>query len=140
MSYPPCQAARMINRRNFLQSVSVLLGAAWARTVFGNAVARGEPALLEPPDDAEWDWWRNLRRTPLLASEDPFANALCHAAAARREVTIIYDGGSEPGEPRRIAPLGVFEVEGYRGVYVLAFCLKRGAERTFRLERIVSLA
>lgn len=130
----------MINRRSFLQRVTLLIGAGWAKTVFGADVARAEPVLRDPPEDGGWDWWRNLLRTPIARSDDPLTNTLCRAAAARRQVTILYDGGSDPNSPRRIAPLGVFEVDGYRGVYVHAFCTKRQAERTFRLDRIVSLA
>jgi predicted DNA-binding transcriptional regulator YafY len=140
MSYPVCLNEGMINRRNFLQRFTLLLGAGWAKTMFGADVARAEPVLRDPPENADWDWWRDLPRTPIARSDDPLTNSLCRAAVGRRQVSILYDGGLEPNSPRRIAPLGVFEVDGYRGVYVLAFCTKRQAERTFRLDRIVSAA
>ena len=66
-------------------------------------------------------------------------DALCHAAVWRRDVTILYEGGSQPGGGRTISPLGVFMVTGYEGTYVHAHCHQRDAERTFRVERITAI-
>ncbi len=127
----------MINRRNFLRLFGLL-----GFTGFGSGsleVLTRRPPLLDPPDDASWDWWRELPRTPVVTSDDPATDCLCRAARLRREVTILYDGGSEPGAGRKISPLGVFQVEGYHGTYIHAFCHLRSAERTFRVERIAAL-
>ncbi len=126
----------MMNRRSFLGNVSVLLGSGLAALVFPQA---GRALLLDPPDDGDWDWWRNLDRNPLTDSDDPIASALIRAAAARRDLWIVYAGGCNPGESRKISPQGAFAVKGYSGIYAEAFCHKRGARRTFRVERITSV-
>ena len=77
--------------------------------------------------------------TPLTGSEDPFAAAMIHAAAAHRDLWIVYSGGREPGISRKISPLGVFTVEGYSGIYAEAFSHKRKTYRTFQIERIASI-
>jgi len=129
------QARGMINRRSFLGSLCSLCGAGLAALPFAHTHA----PLQELPEDGDWDWWRNLKRTPLANSNDPFAAAIIRAAAARRQLWIVYEGGSSPGEPRKISPLGVFTVEGYTGTYAEAFCHNRAARRTFRIERIASI-
>ena len=91
-------------------------------------------------EDDGWAWWRNLPRTLLSASDDPFAAALIQAAARRSDIRIVYSGGSEVGGSRVISPLGVFTVEGYQGIYVSALCHRRNSERVFRLDRIEALA
>jgi len=125
----------MINRRSFLGSLATLCGSGLAALPFGHTHA----PLQDPPEDGDWDWWRALKRTPLTHSDDPFASAMIHAAEARRDLWIVYAGGSNPGEPRKISPLGIFTVEGYTGTYAEAFCHKRAARRTFRIERITSV-
>lgn len=125
----------MINRRHFIALAPV----AGLFELLRGSIPAVPARLREPPDDAGWDWWKNLPRTPLATSEDPTTDCLCRAAAFRNEVTILYDGGSEPGASRRIAPLGVFTVEGFSGTYVHALCHTRDAERTFRVERITSV-
>ena len=127
----------MIDRRGFLG----ILPSAGILGFLGFALKRPAQAskLEEPPNDASWDWWRNLPRTPLARSNDPMTNSLCQAAMRRQEVTILYDGGSQPGVHRRISPLGVFMVEGFAGIYVHAYCHSRQAQRTFRIEHITAL-
>jgi predicted DNA-binding transcriptional regulator YafY len=125
----------MINRRSFLGSLAALCGSGLAALRFGHT----HSPLQDPPEDGDWDWWRNLNRTPLTNSNDPFASALIRAAASRRDLWIVYEGGSKPGENRKISPLGVFTVEGYTGTYAEAFCHNRAARRTFRIERIASI-
>ena len=128
----------MINRRSFLGSLAALCGAGLAAFPFSQ-ISPSPVTLQDPSEDGEWDWWRNLIRTPLTGSDDPFASEMIRAAAARRDLWIIYEGGSNPGETRKILPLGVFTVEGYTGTYAEAFCHKRAAHRTFRIERIASV-
>ncbi len=127
----------MINRRSFLS----LLPSAWVFSFLRGFLpaVKDIPTLREPPDDAAWDWWKNLPRTPLARSDDPMTDSLCHSSAYRLDVTILYNGGTTPEYPRVISPLGVFTVEGYKGTYVHAFCHEREAERTFRIERITAL-
>jgi len=138
---PPLYDGRVINRRSFLGSISALMASGAAVLAFPHAVTCQNPlALADPPENGEWDWWRNLNRTLLTTSDDPFASALVRAAAARRDLWIVYAGGTSPGEPRKISTLGVFTVEGYAGTYAEAFCHKRDSRRTFRVERIASLA
>lgn len=138
LSHPLCETLRMITRRHFLllAPLAGLFGLAegWAKTAV-KPVAK----LRQAPDDSDWDLWKNLPRTPLARSEAPMADALCHAAAWRRDVTILYEGGSMPGGGRTISPLGVFMVTGYEGTYVHALCHQRDAERTFRVERITAI-
>jgi len=130
----------MINRRSFLGRVAALFGSGLAALSFPLIGGIGNfPGLIDPPEDGDWDWWRNLPRTALTSSDDPFAAAMIRAAAARRDLWIVYQGGSNPGESRKVTPLGVFTVEGYAGIYVEAFCHKRDARRTFRVERIASV-
>lgn len=120
--------------------VPVLCGSGLAVLATRRAGASDNPvALMAPPEDGDWDWWRDLDRTPLTISDDPFACALIRAAAVRRDLWIVYEGGSSPGESRKISPLGVFTVEGYQGIYVEAFCHNRQDMRTFRVERIASV-
>jgi predicted DNA-binding transcriptional regulator YafY len=122
----------MINRRSFLGTLAALCGSG----LFPHA---GHVALADPPDDGDWDWWRNLHRTPLTVSDDPFASAMIRAAASRRDLWIVYEGGSSSGAARKVSPLGVFTVDGYVGTYVEAYCHKRRNMRTFRMERITSV-
>lgn len=125
-----------MNRRTFLTALPVL---AFSAGIISRLVPeQGVPgAFIE---DDEWNWWRNLPRTILSASDDPFAAALIQAAARRSNIRIVYAGGSEVGGSRVISPLGVFTVEGYEGVYVSALCHRRNAERVFRLDRIEAVA
>ncbi len=128
----------MINRRNFLRLFAMLGFSGGTFRASVEAVTPQSP-LLDPPDDADWDWWRELPRTPVVMSADRTTGCRCRAARLRREVTIFYEGGSEPGKGRKISPLGVFQAEGYSGTYVHAFCHVRSAERTFRIERIAAV-
>ena len=137
LSHPPCEIGVMINRRSFLSLVPGIGLAGFLRGA--KALVKDTALLREPPEGGDWDWWRNLPRTPLACSDDPMTKSLCQTAALRQDVTILYDGGSQPGQSRRISPLGVFTVEGYRGTYVHAFCRLREAERTFRVDRIHAL-
>jgi hypothetical protein len=77
--------------------VPVLCGSGLAALAFLRAGASENPAgLMPPPENGDWDWWRNLNRTPLTSSDDPFAAAMIRSAAARRNLWIVYQCGSKP--------------------------------------------
>ena len=125
-----------MNRRTFLAALPVL---AFSAGIISRLVPeQGVPSAFIEDDD--WNWWRNLPRTLLSVSDDPFAAALIQAAARRSDIRIVYAGGSEVGGSRVISPLGVFTVEGFQGIYVSALCHRRNAERVFRLDRIEAVA
>ena len=100
----------MINRRSFLGMVPVRWGSG-ALSILRHGASENPVGLLPPPENGDWDWWRNLNRTPLTISDDPFASAMIRAAAARRNLWIVYQGGSNPGESRKISPLGPPDLE-----------------------------
>lgn len=125
-----------MNRRSFLTALPALVLSGVLPRCLDAQKRRVSANHLE---DDNWAWWRNLPRTLLTESSDPFAAVLIQAAARRGRVTIHYSGGSNPGATRLISPLGGFTVEGYDGVYVTAICHERNAESVFRLDRIESL-
>ncbi|WP_041330807.1 WYL domain-containing protein [Roseiflexus castenholzii] len=68
-------------------------------------------------------------------NEHDLLETLCRAIAQRRTVTIEYDTGGEGRVERRtVRPL---ELERRHDAwYLRAYCLRRQAERTFRLDRV----
>jgi len=126
-----------MNRRSFLSALPALFFSGGFLRCFA---APKRPIRIRCGDDCTWAWWRNLPRTLLTESDDPFAAKLIQVAAHRGRVRIRYSGGSDPGATRSISPLGVFSVDGYEGIYVTAICHERNAERTFRSDRIEALA
>ncbi|MCX7869158.1 MAG: WYL domain-containing protein [Terrimicrobiaceae bacterium] len=130
----------MIKRRTFLGRNLLLVVSGWAGLALGIEKLGWGGRAAAPEEEGDWDWWRNLPRTLITSSDDPLIGSLCRAAAARRRVTILYRGGTEPGSARRVTPLGIFQVDGRPGVYLEAFCWTRRAGRTFRLDRIASMA
>jgi len=140
MSYRLTYDLGVMNRRLFLPKLSALCGSGLTALAFlGTGGSEAPAPLKSSPDNAAWDWWRNLKRIPLTASDDQLTALFIRAAAARRSLWVVYHGGSRSGESRKVSPLGVFGVEGYEGIYVAAFCHERNAERTFRVDRITAV-
>ena len=81
----------------------------------------------------------SLPRVSVIESDNPVAAALIRSDAHQERVTIVYAGGSEPGESRTISPSRGFRVEGCEVVFVSASCHRRDAERVFRLDRVQAL-
>ena len=85
----------------------------------------------------EWlEQWRDADRVTAETSTDPRAKLLLEARRTGDGVDIIYFGGSTPGASRVIFPRRLFKVKGYNSIYVEAYCQTRGADRTFRLDKI----
>jgi predicted DNA-binding transcriptional regulator YafY len=85
----------------------------------------------------EWlEQWRDADRVTAETSTDPLAKLLLEARRTGDGVDIIYFGGSTPGASRVIFPRRLFKVKGYNSIYVEAYCQTRGADRTFRLDKI----
>ena len=73
---------------------------------------------------------------PRLGATDPAFPAVLRAIQALREIRFEYRrAGSVDPAPRRLQPWGLTSVRGHW--YVTGFDLDRGAERVFRLSRIV---
>lgn len=87
--------------------------------------------------DDEWlQRWQDAGQVTVLTSRDPLARLLLEACRTGDGVDIIYFGGSTPGVSRVICPHRLFKVKGYDSIYVEAYCNTRGADRTFRLDKI----
>jgi hypothetical protein len=88
--------------------------------------------------DATLAEWSLARRRPLPTSAllGAVESRLHEAARTEKEVAIRYQGGSTPGETRRILPKELFAVEGFPRVYVLAHDVAKNEARVFRLDRI----
>lgn len=89
--------------------------------------------------DSNDEWlqqWREADRVTLQTSKNPLAKLLIEACNSGDGVEIIYFGGSTPGGYRVIYPRRLFKVRGYNSIYVEAYCETRGADRTFRLDKI----
>ena len=89
--------------------------------------------------DSNDEWlqdWQDADRVTIEKSRDALAKLLLEACGTGDEVDIIYFGGSTPGASRVICPRRLFKVKGYNSIYVEAYCRTRGADRTFRLDKI----
>ena len=138
-----------MKRRNFFALLGGLAAAVVAAPGFRSGEKRGRSGLILPGDFEEdpydcsggaWEWWQDLPRTILTESDDPVVARLILAAERRTKLRVSYRGGSEPCITRTISPVGVFTVEGCAGVYVAAYCHRRRAARTFRVDRIAAVA
>ncbi|MFO0905723.1 MAG: exonuclease domain-containing protein [Pirellulales bacterium] len=100
----------LIGRRPAIQSVAQLFEVcpAWSFE------ARG--ALVDRPPAGFEDLWR--------------------AIGSQQPLTLVYDGGNQPGVARVVTPLGVVRTRGQ--LYLSALCHASGIEKTFRLDKIVS--
>ena len=81
--------------------------------------------------------WEDLDRSPVTQTDDPSVRPFLEAISRGDGLSVTYLGGSSPGSKRRIRPLAVFTVEGFDSYYLRAYCLERGEERTFRLDKII---
>lgn len=76
---------------------------------------------------------------PLISAEEPAFDALWQAAQERRPVVFEYRrAGSTQSSTRHLQPWGVLRSSGRW--YVVGYDTDRGAERVFRLSRIVGTA
>lgn len=100
----------LIGRRPAIQSVAQLFDVcpAWSFEAFG--------ALVDRPPAGFEDLWRAINQ--------------------QQPVSMVYDGGAQPGVPRVVTPLGVVRTRDQ--LYLSAYCHASGIEKTFRLDKIVS--
>jgi len=68
--------------------------------------------------------------------DGPFVALLRRARAEGRPVTLVYRGGHNPGEPRRVKPRDLYCLDGV--AYLEADCHEEGILKTFRTDRIVA--
>jgi len=87
-------------------------------------------------DDDRLTDWDLADRSTVSQSSDAMVRRLLEAVANGECLSVIYHGGSTPGGRRKIRPQGVFQVSGYGGTSLKAYCEKRGEVRTFRADRL----
>lgn len=80
--------------------------------------------------------WKKADRRRVSHSNDAMTNRLIGAATAGERLSVIYHGGSTPGEQRTIQPKEIFHVSGYAGAYVHAYCELRHELRIFRVDQL----
>lgn len=79
-------------------------------------------------------WWKDYS----LAGRNPVLRTLIDAVNTKRDVDLIYDGGSTKGETRRLTPIGI--VRNPDGDYLQAFCHKDKTNKRYYLSRIKDVA
>lgn len=79
---------------------------------------------------------KNLKweRYSLLKSENPIILRLIPAIESKKEISIIYNRGSKPGEIRPVLPLGI--VRNPDGDYLMAFCPRDQQNKRFYLDHV----
>lgn len=112
------------------------------RAFYNQLMERG--VLLEPQSEhqrpiARWnDDWRNTAGSTAPGPGDILLPPAIHAAIVEnRTIEIIYLDGQGNRTCRRITPRQALANNG--GVHILAFCHLRQAERSFRLDRILTV-
>ncbi|QDK38988.1 exonuclease domain-containing protein [Bdellovibrio sp. NC01] len=75
-------------------------------------------------------WWKDYS----LSGRDPILRTLIDSINTKRDIDMIYDGGSNKGETRRVKPIGI--VRNPDGDYLQAFCLKDQTAKRYYLSRI----
>ncbi len=89
-------------------------------------------------EDAEYlAAWQRAPREPLFYSDEPHLWRVLAACWQQEPLTFDYWGGTEPGARRTVVPRSVFTVPGYGGIWCEAWCTRRNALRTFRLDRML---
>lgn len=97
---------------------------------------------LSPPlatEDELYALAGKLRFEPLrdLLQKAPRGFELLWLAVTRRQtVSLIYQGGSQPGVAREVTPLGIAQSSGQ--LYLTALCHQSQIEKSFRVDRIAS--
>ncbi|XGC80293.1 exonuclease domain-containing protein [Bdellovibrio bacteriovorus] len=76
-------------------------------------------------------WWKDYS---LLALNDTRFSNLKTAIYAKKDIDMIYGGGSKKGETRRITPIGI--VRNPDGDYLQAFCHQEKVAKRYYLNRI----
>lgn len=80
-------------------------------------------------------WWRDYS---LLSLNDVNFKTLIEAINLKKDVDLIYQGGSAKGETRRLTPIGI--VRNPDGDYLQAFCHKDKVAKRYYLNRIADVA
>lgn len=80
-------------------------------------------------------WWRDYSLQSL--NDEKFKN-LMTAINAKKDVDLVYDGGSSRGETRRVTPIGI--VRNPDGDYLFALCHKDQKTKRYYLTRISDAA
>lgn len=79
-------------------------------------------------------WWKDYS----LAGRNPILQILIEAVLAKKDIDLVYDGGSAKGETRRLTPIGI--VRNPDGDYLQAFCHKDKSNKRYYLSRIKDVA
>lgn len=80
-------------------------------------------------------WWRDYS---LLSLSDNKFKTLIDAINGKKNVDLVYQGGSAKGETRRLTPIGI--VRNPDGDYLQAFCHKDQTAKRYYLNRIADVA
>lgn len=75
-------------------------------------------------------WWRDYS----LLKNDNNLCSLIEAIQTKKDIDMIYEGGSAKGETRRVTPIGI--VRNPDGDYLQAFCHKDKTNKRYYLSRI----
>lgn len=85
------------------------------------------------------DWWMSAPRIPYWTAADKKTARILLAIHCGSRLQFRYLGGSRPGSKRSVTPAKLFVTSANSPVYLEAWCHKRKAHRTFRLDRIRKL-
>ena len=70
----------------------------------------------------------------LLHASQPPLSTLIAATYGKKDVDMIYQGGSNSGETRRVTPIGI--VRNPDGDYLYAFCHREQSNKRYYLQKI----
>lgn len=79
-------------------------------------------------------WWKDYS---LLFTTDARLKTLIEAIQTKKDVDLVYEGGSSRGETRRLTPIGI--VRNPDGDYLQAFCHKDQTAKRYYLSRIADV-
>lgn len=106
------------------------------KNVFLNLVER-EPAITTLAELFDYTPELSFQRHEVAFAQPPLGfERLAIAISEGQSIKLVYDGGTSPGSPRIVTPLG-FVKEGSH-VYLSALCHTSQLEKSYRLDRIVS--